>query len=77
MTLSKAEAGKMYAMVGLEGGWAFREKIFSMGLNSGVRFRVITNSGHGPIGLEVRQTKLGIGRGMAEKIKVLEIDSEE
>ena len=73
LSLSSAEVGKSYVLLTLVGGANFREKISSMGLNTGVTFRVIANSGHGPVGLEVRNTRLGIGRGMADKIRVREI----
>lgn len=68
--LDTSTEGGIYTMIGLEGGQAFREKIYSMGLNPGVRFKTLLNSGHGPIEIEVRQTKLAIGRGMAAKIKI-------
>ncbi len=74
IALSNTKVGKTYRLVRLVGGQGFRERISSMGLSSGVKFRIITNSGHGPVGLEVRNTKLGIGRGMAEKITVEEIE---
>ena len=68
--LSDAIEGKSYTMLGLEGGHSFREKIYSMGLNKGVAFKIILNSGRGPVELEVRQARLAIGRGMTRKIKV-------
>jgi ferrous iron transport protein A len=68
--LDTSTEGGTYIMVGLEGGQAFREKIYSMGLNPGVKFKTLQNSGHGPIEIEVRQTKLAIGRGMAARIKI-------
>jgi Fe2+ transport system protein FeoA len=61
-------------MVGYAAGQHCKDRISSMGLNSGARLKIISNSGHGPVGLEVRQTRLGIGRGMAMKIKVREIE---
>ncbi len=73
--LSDACEGCIYTMVGLEGDSRFREKIYSMGLNPGVRFKILINSGRGPVELEVRQTKLAIGRGMTQKIKIRENDS--
>jgi len=75
LTLSGTRAGKMYILVGFDGGQRLREKIYSMGLNSGATFKIISNPGYGPVGLEVRQTRLGIGRGMAAKIKVREVES--
>ncbi|MCK5127341.1 MAG: FeoA domain-containing protein [candidate division Zixibacteria bacterium] len=74
LVLSDARVGQTYILVGLDAGHKLREKIASMGLNSGARFTIIANSGHGPVGLEVRQTRLGIGRGMATKIRVREVD---
>lgn len=75
LTLSNTRTGKSYTLVGFDGGQQLREKIYSMGLNSGAVFTIISNPGYGPIGLEVRQTRLGIGRGMAAKIRVREVES--
>jgi ferrous iron transport protein A len=75
LTLSSTKTGKSYTLVGFDGGQQLREKIYSMGLNSGAIFTIISNPGYGPVGLEVRQTRLGIGRGMAAKIKVREVET--
>lgn len=75
ITLSDACVGLFYSLVGLEAGQQLKEKISSMGLNSGANFKIIANSGHGPVGLEVRGSRLGIGRGMSGKIRVIEIES--
>jgi ferrous iron transport protein A len=75
LTLSQAKVGQTYRLVGFDGGMMLREKINSMGLSSGACIRIMTNSGHGPVGLEVRQTRLGIGRGMAEKIRIIEVEA--
>jgi Fe2+ transport system protein FeoA len=74
LNLSETKVGKTYQLVCMDGGFRLREKIASMGLNSGAHFTIIANSGHGPVGLEVRQTRLGIGRGAAIKIKVKEVE---
>lgn len=74
ITLSDTVVGKIYKLVGFEACQELKEKIYSMGLNSGARLKIIGNSGHGPVGLEVRQTRLGIGRGMSRKILVKAID---
>lgn len=75
LTLSNTRTGKSYTLVGFDGGQQLREKIYSMGLNSGAIFTIISNPGYGPVGLEVRQTRLGIGRGMAAKIRVREVET--
>ena len=74
LTLSESKVGRVYTLVGCEAGRELKEKVYSMGLNSGARMKIINNSGHGPVGLEVRQTRLGIGRGMAAKIWVREVE---
>ena len=71
--LSEAETGHTFTLIGLVGGRCMRERISAIGLNSGVIFKVISNSGHGPVGVEVRGARIGIGRGMADKIRVREI----
>ncbi len=72
-SLSEAETGHTFALIGLAGGHRLRERISAIGLNSGAVFKVISNSGHGPVGVEVRGARIGIGRGMADKIRVREI----
>jgi Fe2+ transport system protein FeoA len=74
LSLSAAGVGRIYELVGCEAGKQLKEKVCSMGLNSGARIRITSNSGHGPLGLEVRQMRLGIGRGMAAKIWVREVE---
>jgi ferrous iron transport protein A len=74
ITLSDTKVGCEYELLGFDGGGGLRERINSMGLNSGAILRVIANSGHGPVGIEVKQARLGIGRGMAQKIKVRKVE---
>jgi Fe2+ transport system protein FeoA len=73
--LSEAVEGKVYVMLGIDGGYGIRQRLYSMGLNPGVKFKVINNIGRGPVGIEVRDTKLAIGRGMAQRIKIREYDT--
>ncbi|RKX26267.1 MAG: hypothetical protein DRP45_03945 [Candidatus Zixiibacteriota bacterium] len=75
-TLSKAQPGITFEMIGLDGGERMSERISSMGLNNHARFQVIANSGHGPVGIRVGWTTLGIGRGMAAKIRVRKIEAD-
>lgn len=73
LTLSDTRVGHKYILIKFEAGRQLRERISSMGLNSGSHLTIISNSGHGPVGLEVKRTRLGIGRSMAQKIRVKEI----
>jgi ferrous iron transport protein A len=74
LSLSNTRVGRAYVLVGCEAGRQLKEKVYSMGLNSGAKLKITNNSGYGPVGLEVRQTRLGIGRGMATKIWVREVE---
>lgn len=73
-SLSDAREGGLYTLAAFQMGQGLKEKIFSMGLNSGTKFKILLNSGHGPVEVEVRQTRLGIGRGMAQQIRVREVE---
>lgn len=74
LTLNEAGVGGLYAVVDFDAGRSLQQRIFSMGLNSGARFTILSNSGRGPVELLVRQTKLGIGRGMSRKIRVKKVE---
>lgn len=51
--------------------WGFRKRLEDMGLTPGVELRVVKSAPfHGPIELQVRGSRLVIGRGMAERILV-------
>ena len=76
LRLSETRVGHTYRLVDLDAGQKLCERIASMGLNHGVFFKIIANSGHGPVGLVVGRTRLGIGRGMALKIRVREVESD-
>jgi len=72
LTLSASDVGKTYTLIKFSGGDSFRDKLYAIGLNPGISFKVLINSGRGPIELEVRRNKLAIGRGMADKIIIKE-----
>lgn len=74
MTLNQTRVGHDYKLVSLDAGEKLRERVSSMGLNSGAMLHVIANAGHGPVEIEVHQTRLGIGRGMSSKIRVMELE---
>ena len=74
LTLNEAVVERLYVVVSFEAGRNLQQKIFSMGLNFGAQLKILSNSGHGPVELQVRQTRLGIGRGMSRKIRVKEVE---
>jgi len=47
-----------------------RARLCHMGLVPGASFTVINGNGGGPVILKVKETRLAIGRGMAQKMMV-------
>ncbi len=71
MPLSMVAPGQEVQLVAMHGGWGIRRRLAEMGLNPGVRIKVIQADFHGgPIIVAVRDTRLALGRGMAHKIMV-------
>ena len=70
--LSAASPGTEATVVSLSGGGAFQNRLMSMGLNIGCSVRVLRGSdgSGGPVLVALGQTRLAIGRGMAERIYV-------
>lgn len=51
--------------------WGFQKRLEDMGLTPGTKVTVVRSAPfHGPIELQVRGSKIAIGRGMAERILV-------
>jgi ferrous iron transport protein A len=70
LRLTTLKSGDQGVVVSLGGGRAFHSRMVSMGLRPGGEIKVIRNAGGGPILVAARETRLALGRGMAEKILV-------
>jgi len=70
MPLSMAAPGQEVELVAVRGGRGIRRRLADMGLNPGVRIKIIHTVGGGPIIISIRDTRLALGRGMAHKIMV-------
>ncbi len=70
MILSEVGPGKEVILSGINGGRGLKSKLYSMGLVPGTRLTVLNANGGGPIMIRVRDSRLAIGRGMADKILV-------
>lgn len=73
MSLVQLDNNKKAKIINLDGGYCFRERLHSMGLNKGRVIQKI-NSSFGPILIKVNDATLAIGRGMSHKIIVEEIE---
>lgn len=70
MVLSMIDPGKEVTLIDINGGRGIRSKLYSMGLVPGVSLRILNRNGSGPVMIATRDSRLVIGRGMAEKIIV-------
>ncbi|GAB6888041.1 FeoA family protein [Desulfothermus okinawensis JCM 13304] len=68
--LSQVTEGDEVILMDIIGGRSIRSKLFNMGLTPGIKIKTINNNSSGPIVLVARNSKLVLGRGMAEKIMV-------
>jgi len=70
MPLSLAKEGEMLIVREIVGGKGIREKLISMGIRVGSKIEVISNPGVGRLIIASGDTRLALGRGIANKILV-------
>jgi len=70
MSLTQAPTGVRMRLVGVQGGGRLQARLAAMGLVPGVELLVHSSRGHGPFIVEVKGSRMILGRGMAEKILV-------
>ena len=69
--LIQVDKGKNIRVVKIEGGREFRERAESMGLRVGVSIKKVSAQVmNGPITIQIGNSKVALGRGMAKKIWV-------
>ena len=62
--------GQRVRIVSLAGGRGLKEHLAALGLNEGLEIEVIKRGAPGPFLIAVKDTRLAIGAGMANKIMV-------
>jgi len=67
MVLSRIDQGEEVTLIDIEGGRGVRSKLYSMGLVPGTTLKILNRSGSGPVMIALKDSRLAIGRGMAEK----------
>ena len=75
--LNFAGSGKKLEVTGITGGCGMSQRLADMGLTVGSRVSVISGNPCGPLIVDVRGSRLGLGCGMAHKIMVREIANEQ
>jgi len=62
--------GEEAEFVDVRGGRGIRRRLAALGLNPGMKVSVVQNSMRGPIVLGVMDSRIALGRGMAQRILV-------
>jgi Fe2+ transport system protein FeoA len=70
MPLVIVQAGRRVRLVAVDAGRGLQGRLAAMGLVPGVEIEVLRNSMHGPFLIEVKGSRIMLGRGMAQKIIV-------
>jgi ferrous iron transport protein A len=71
--LSSISAGQTVQLARIDAGRRLKHRLTELGLTPGVNVTIIQNNG-GPILISVRDSRIAIGREMANKIRVLLIN---
>lgn len=70
MPLTLAAEGEEVILVSVDGGQILRKRLADLGLNPGMILRVIQMDPEGPVIVAVKDSRLALGRGMAQKVLV-------
>jgi len=68
--LVNAESGEMVTVVAIKAGWGLERRLKDMGLAPGTIVRVASAGQPGPVIIEIMDSKLALGHGIARKILV-------
>jgi len=75
MKLIDTKTGLEYNLNNLDNlGRTLKKRLLDLGLIPNCKFKVIVMQDRGPVLLEIKGTRIAIGRGMAEKIEVREVE---
>ena len=68
--LSRAKAGETVTVIALRAGWGLQRRLADMGLNPGIKVKVISSGRPGQVVIEVRGSRMALGHGVAAKVLV-------
>ena len=70
MPLSMVSEGDSVKLVEIKAGWGLVRRLTDMGLTPGTVIKVVNKQGAGPMLIEVRGSRLALGRGICHHIRV-------
>jgi len=68
--LSQVKEGQTVSIVAIDGGRELRSRLTTMGLLPNTLVTVIRNGRSGPFVINVKNSKMALGRGVVDKIMV-------
>jgi ferrous iron transport protein A len=68
--LSQIEEGQTVSIAAIEGGRELRSRLTAMGLLPKTRISVVRNGKSGPFVINVKNSKVALGRAVTDKIMV-------
>jgi Fe2+ transport system protein FeoA len=69
-TLIDLKEGEQALISSINGGWRANKRLADLGLTPGVKVKVIKKLFSGPIEMEVCDSRLVVGRGIASKVLI-------
>ena len=70
--LTQAKNNAVLIFDSVEGGCGVKQRLTDMGLIPGERFKLLQNTGYGPVSIILKGVRVALGHGVAEKILVKE-----
>jgi ferrous iron transport protein A len=70
VSMSELNAGEEATILDFQGGRTVNNRLMSLGFTPGVRVQMTQNYGRGPLIVNVRGTRVALGRGEAAAIRV-------
>lgn len=75
MTLYEAQKDESYIIEGLYVEESITRRLQALGLNDGTRIRVLNRKKHGALIIQVRGTRLALGRHICANIQIQQADA--
>jgi len=72
MPLAMARPGELVTVIGVRAGRGLQRRLSDMGLTPGIQIRVMNSQMSGPVIIDLRGSRVAVGRGVAQKVLVKE-----
>jgi Fe2+ transport system protein FeoA len=69
--LSQVAEGQIVSVVAIAGGRGLRSRLTTMGLLPNTQIQVVHNGRSGPFVISIKNSRMAIGKGVADKIMVM------